>query len=145
MDWHLLINDISHMSERKAHDEMLIDYSVSIIYGFFSGKKGGQHHDEVICAEAFFFLRFGYLAWTQCQLWTSAKFKVTEILIFNIFVFHGDYNCTQGKIKHPWNYFSSKRIAVNLDFLLDLEWTFSSNLHRFQFCPQTAGASREIK
>lgn len=62
MDWHLLINDISHMSERKAHDEMLIDYSVSIISGFFSGKKGGQHHDEVICAEAFFFLRFGYLA-----------------------------------------------------------------------------------
>lgn len=56
MDWHLLINDISHMSERKAHDEMLIDYSVSIISGFFSGKKGGQHHDEVICAEAFFFL-----------------------------------------------------------------------------------------
>lgn len=24
MDWHLLINDISHMSERKAHNEMLI-------------------------------------------------------------------------------------------------------------------------
>lgn len=144
MDWHLLINDTSHMSERKAHDKMLIDYTVLIISGFFSGKKGDQHHDEVICTEAFFLLRFGYLAWTWCQLWTPAKFKVTEILIFKIFVFHGDYNCTRGKIKHPWNYFSS-RIAVNLDFLLVLERTFSSNLHRFQFCPQAAGASREIK
>lgn len=50
MDWHLLINDISHMSERKAHDEMLIDYRVSIISDLFSGKKGGRHYDEVICA-----------------------------------------------------------------------------------------------
>ena len=37
------------------------------------------------------------------------------------------------------------RIAVNLDFLLVLERTFSSNLHKFQFCPQAAGACREIK
>lgn len=46
MDWHLFINDISHMSERKAHDEIIARLEFQSFLSSFL-EKG-------VCAEIFF-------------------------------------------------------------------------------------------